>query len=294
MAAHLAADEPLAGLRIARGLEAFDPTLAEFSARLAAAPPEVRAQFEHERLGVNVSVRRDEDTGFWTRAAWWLPDRVLDLCDVVSFDLRLGYGLAVDVHATRAAALGLGAAAGIGLGWHDQRSLGVRVAQYNGWRLGSSGGGFDWGFDVGTGERRVGGARREPGAQSSDLIYQEWRDYWSLGASAHGLLLGVEVDLHPIELADFFGGLVGFDLGHDDQGSTRAEPLYGTSGLALQTLRESLIDQPTMDAWFVARDAAAAMDAEAAREAAAETDHDAPPATVNDAGEGVSPPADEP
>jgi len=283
MAAHLAADEPLAGLRIARGLVPFDPALADFSARLAAAPQEVRAQFEHERLGVNVSLRRDDEAGFWSRAAWWLPDRLLDLCDVVSFDLRLGYGLGVDLHATRAAQLGLGAAGGIGLGWHEQRSLGVRVAQYNGWRLGSAGGGFDWGFDVGTGERHVGGARREGGAQSEDLIYQEWRDYWSLGASAHALLLGVEVDLHPIELADFFGGLVGFDLGHDDQGTTRPEPVFGNSGLALQTLRECLVDEPTMDMWAAARDAAAGMPTEGV-------------SAPGDAGnpEGVSPPADEP
>lgn len=254
MQAHFAAGEPLAGLRIARGLESFDAQLADLSARLAEQSAEVRELFEHDRLGVNVALRRDEPAEFWTRVAWWLPERLLDLLDVVSFDLRMGYGLSADVHLTRAAALGAGSAASLGFGWHEQRSLGVRVAQHSGWRLGSAGGGFDWGFDMGTGERQVGGARREAGARPDDLMHQEWRDYWSLGASAHALLVGVEVDLHPVELADFFGGLVGFDLGHDDLATTRAEPLAGTSDLELQTLRECLIDVPTMKAWVAARE----------------------------------------
>lgn len=254
MESHEAVDEWVAALRIARGVQTFDPVLADYCTRLEAFPEEVQRLFGHDRLGVNVSLRRDVQAGLGERVAWWLPDRLLDLLDVFSFDLRFGYGLAADVHLTRAAALAAGGSASLGVGWHEQRSLGVRVANQGGWRFGSAGGGFDWGFDVGTGERRVGGGRREAGAEPDDLLYQEWRDYWSLGASVHALLLGAEFDFHPVELADFLGGLVGFDLGHDDRATTRAEPLAGTGSLDLQILRECLIDVRTMEQWALYRE----------------------------------------
>ncbi|MFT7464963.1 MAG: hypothetical protein ACI9EF_003323 [Pseudohongiellaceae bacterium] len=256
MDAHFAVGEALPGLRIARGIDQFDPDLADFAGRLAAAPAEIRQQFGHDQLGVNVALRRPEQSGVLARVAWWLPDRLLDLFDVLSFDVRLGYGLAGDLHLTQGAALAAGAAGGIGVGWHEQRSLGLRVGQYSGWRLGSDGAGFDWGFDAGTGERRIGGARREGGSYPEALIYQEWRDYWAVGVSAHVVLLGARLELHPVQLADFFGGWVGFDLGNDDQGGTRAVPLVGTSDIDLQTLRECLTDEPTMELWRGAMEAA--------------------------------------
>ena len=57
----------------------------------------------------------------------WLPDRLMDLADVVSFDVGLGAGVGLDAHVTRAAQLGAEAGASMGLGWHPQRSLGLRM-----------------------------------------------------------------------------------------------------------------------------------------------------------------------
>jgi len=205
-------------------------------------------------------------------SAW--PGGCRIVCSICSTSSRLICGLVT----ASAAALAAGGSASLGVGWHEQRSLGVRVANQGGWRFGSAGSGFDWGFDVGTGERRVGGGRREAGAEPDDLLYQEWRDYWSLGASVHALLLGVEFDFHPVELADFLGGLVGFDLGHDDQVTTRAEPLAGTGIMDLQILRECLIDVRTMEQWALYRERL---------EAGAETDalNDAAAAATADSGD---------
>ena len=46
----------------------------------------------------------------------------------------------------------------------------------------------------------------------TDAIYQEARDYWAVGVSATGFILGVEADFLPCQCAYFFAGWVGIAL----------------------------------------------------------------------------------
>ena len=77
-------------------------------------------------LGMNRKLRAQADRPIWARALLWLPDRALDLMDVVTFEAHTGVGLFADAHATRAMQLLGGARSIDGFGLHDHRSLGIR------------------------------------------------------------------------------------------------------------------------------------------------------------------------
>ncbi len=107
------------------------------------------------------------------------------------------------------------------LGWWQKRELAVGSGNVAGAALGP--------FSVeGEGHTRAGtrGAGSKKFAlvclnRPSDYIYQRSRDYWGIGARAVGLIVGVEVELHPVELADALCGFFFLDFLRDDIGRTR-------------------------------------------------------------------------
>lgn len=158
------------------------------------------------------------NTGLWI--AMYPVNRVLDVLDVVSFSAGLEGGLYANAHVTRAVQLGLGGGGGFNVGWWQKRELGADVDTISGLALGP--------FMLETENlSRAGtrGGRVEtvditgvcvPGGPGSDE-----RDYWGIGARAIVLLVGAEVEVHPVELADAITGFFFIDFMHDDIGNGR-------------------------------------------------------------------------
>ncbi len=159
----------------------------------------------------------------WRCILLFIPDRILDALDMVSGGVAvLGVGVGAEVHVTRYASLGAGAQAMVlpNLFWYYNRNL-MTTAYATG--VIASGGPYqDYilkFFGVGTGmdKGRPGAGRkvfRKAGMFSKqDKMCQEgWMDPWGIG-------FGWALELHPVEIADFFAGLftVGFvDISRDD------------------------------------------------------------------------------
>lgn len=173
-------------------------------------------------LGSNRPLRVRVARPVWVRALLYLPDRLLDLADVVSIDLHLGFGLYANAHATRALQAAGGARGVTGIGWHERRSLGVREQNDAGLVLGAFGAETTSGTLSGTSgsfawAETVAGLQRP-----AHSVYQEVRDYWAIGAAVTLLVFGADLDLHPLQMADFAAGLATADLLADDFASTRA------------------------------------------------------------------------
>ncbi len=188
---------------------------------------------DRPRLGSNVAQRPSVERSLFARTLLYLPDRMLDLLDVVSFDLHFGWGAHANLHLTRALQAGAGMRTVSGIGWHDHRSLGAKLQ-------GSSEltvlalGGLAWSGElVGTSGVRATSdgiaGLHDPG----DRLYQEMRDYYAVGLELTAAILGVEVDLHPVDLADFVVGWGGMDIQRDDFATTR--------GLDLNEADEALL-----------------------------------------------------
>jgi hypothetical protein len=155
-------------------------------ARIEAAGPVLRDPLLGSNRPLRVRVARPP----WIRALLYLPDRLLDLGDVASLDLHLGFGLYANAHATRALQAAAGARGVTGIGWHERRSLGLREQNDAGFVLGAFGAEATSGMLSGTSglfawAETVAGLRR-PGHS----VYQDVRDYWAIGAAVTILVIG--------------------------------------------------------------------------------------------------------
>lgn len=195
------------------------PGLGELRASL---DPRAAVGMRRGLLGMNRKLRPEAFRPIWARVLLWLPDRALDLMDVVTFELHTGVGIFADAHATRAVQLAAGARSIDGFGLHDHRSLGMRSQGEVALAAGMAGAQSYASGIVGT--SGVYGAAdgfaglHEPG----DPLYQSFRDYWAIGASATVGMFGAEFDFHPVQLADFVAGWLGIDFLRDDFAHTRA------------------------------------------------------------------------
>lgn len=227
------------------------PLHAELDAQL---PDEVAAHFTQDLAGANAPLRLVREAGLGRRLLYWLPDRLLDLLDVVSFDIGIGPGLSVNAHLTRWAAFGLGTRASLGVGWHEGRSLGMQVLNEEGWSLPGYAQGTLLGFTHGTGPSSLGAERIDGCPCTSTELHASWRDPWAVGVEAHALVLGASVAVHPLELLDFVGGVFFYDGLGDDLATTRAPPeLPHDAFVLMQTLGEIALDDETMDDYLAWR-----------------------------------------
>ncbi|MEQ8822730.1 MAG: hypothetical protein RLY93_21035 [Sumerlaeia bacterium] len=176
---------------------------------------------QRNALGYNKGIRPDFARPWWAHVLLYLPDRFLDGVDLVTFDLHFGFGAYVDAHVTHMLQAMLGARAISGIGLHQGRSLGVETAAESGIgilpfgahtmvgsRAGTSG--------VATGQYGVAGFI-SPYAER----FQYYEDYYAIGASVTAGILGVSVDVHPVQLGDFLLGIFTFDFLNDDLARTR-------------------------------------------------------------------------
>ena len=174
-------------------------------------------------LGFNRSKRAVVEASFMERAIYYVPDRLIDVLEIVSLDIGVGLGVGVGVWVTRAVQIVAYWGTYASVGWFQKRNLAAKVES-----------GFD--FAVGPlGATAINGKRIGTGGKDyterwmlfhypTAPIYQEYRDYWSIGVRAllpPPLFVGAGVELHLMEVFDFLAGIFFFDPLKDDFATTR-------------------------------------------------------------------------
>ncbi len=181
---------------------------------------EREALLDSSLLGFNKASRAEVESSTAEKVLWYLPDRIMDFIDAFSVSVGFGAQLGGGVWVTRSlqAVLFVGSSADIG--FFQKRNIGVRAETSADVVLGPIGGSAISGTRVGTG-----GVDQTTSVLwlhvPSEKIYQEYRDYWGVGAKIGLIYLGLEVEYHPIEIYDFLLGLVTFDPLNDDFAHTR-------------------------------------------------------------------------
>jgi hypothetical protein len=213
----------------------------------------VRGAMDRDWLGSNRRLRPPLTRPIWQRALLYAPDRVLDLLDVVNVSVQLGTGAFLDYHATHAFNVTLGLRSSGGIGLHEQRSLGLKSQAEGGinvlpWGAYSFVGGLVGTSGVVAAADTVAGVHRPQAA-----LYQEFKDYWELGVRGMFGFLGADLDVHPIQLADFLAGFAGIDFLNDDFARTRGlEQTRGEAAL-VRDLWAVRRDRRSLDAYLEAR-----------------------------------------
>ncbi len=193
--------------------------------------------YKRPLLGSNKAIRYPVTRSKAARIWLYVPDRILDFLDIATLDIHLGPSFFLNVHATRAAQAGFGGRAVGGIGWHGQRSLGfqyqteggVAVLPFGaqGHLLGSVGT-----SGLGASIGHIAGLHRP-----SSELYQDYRDYWALGLSS-SWFIGVDIDFHPVQLADFIVGWGLVDFLNDDFALTKGPKFSGQERGSLKMLNE--------------------------------------------------------
>jgi hypothetical protein len=161
----------------------------------------------------------DRNTVLWV--AMYPVNRALDVLDIVSVSAGLGGGAYANAHVTRAVQVGLGAGGGVDAGWWQDRELGVGTdyiagAAFGPWMAETEGRSRAGTAGVHTDRLAVQGP-----CTPTDPVHRVHRDYWGIGARVIALLVGAEVEVHPVEIADAVCGFFLVDFRRDDIGNRR-------------------------------------------------------------------------
>ena len=211
------------------------PGVADLQAKLGPVEDQVT---NRGRLGINRRLRTRVDRNPLLRLVMYLPDRVFDLLDLVTFDVHLGPGAFADVHVTRRIQAAAGLRATMGVGAHDQRSIGLKNQSEAGFSVLTFGTQTVAGTTVGTSGVHT-GAESMAGLHSPrNSLYQDLRDFWAIGVSVTAGLAGAEVDIHPVQLFDFIGGILLLDFARDDFATTRGLDFSSVENDLLRNLAE--------------------------------------------------------
>jgi len=138
----------------------------------------------------------DDEESIWYSIAVYLPNRVLDLLDIVRLRAKVGPGLAAGVRVTNVAELYLGSYVSVyaGLPGPRQRVLPlspIGLESHNGVAFG-------------------------PFAASANMGAGPDYSPTEIGLGLHAVVAGVDLGIDPVEIIDFIGGVFLFDIRDDD------------------------------------------------------------------------------
>ena len=176
---------------------------------------------KHTMLGYNYSRRqRRTNVSVGRRILFYLPDRILDLIDQLTFEINLGPQLGFEAYATRAIQVDAYIGSTLGIGWGQKKHIGIRNESLASLGLGPIAPTALGGAKFGTGG---------VGAHGNVILlhgpwgrtYQNYRDYWAIGGRFGFLLVGATFEYHPLEIVDFVAGWVFLDPLNDDLATTR-------------------------------------------------------------------------
>ena len=184
--------------------------------------PEAQDLFDTPLLGSNFARRPQYERSTIAKVLLYLPDRIFDALDIISFDIHLGPGAYAGYHITRAFQAGIGARMVGGFGWHDHRSLGIQTQVESAFDLICFGSRYYSGNLFGTSGVKDGRDALFGMHLPGNGIYQDYWDYWSWGGSLTVLVVGVDSEGHFLEIFDFLAGFTTYDFLNDDFAHTRS------------------------------------------------------------------------
>mgnify|MGYP004712014807 FL=1 len=145
----------------------------------------------------------------------YIPNRLLDLLDIVSIELKSGAVIGAEARVTRAFGIGgeVGTYGSALKGYNRQYGFAVTEGAEGQFFFGSA---MDLARPLVWGDIERYWIQGTNFPLPSNRIYQEKaRDYWALELGA-SCLFGVKVSIHPVAIADFFTGLILIDVEDDD------------------------------------------------------------------------------
>ena len=238
-AAHLEAGRAQEAAQIYQTVLYADPDNAAAAAKLEKIGVRHPCIMRPTMFGINQNKRPPADENNLNILMYPI-NRFLDILDIVTLQVGLQGGLYVEAHATHSLAAGVGAGGGMEIGWAQKRDLaggagyvaGVSVLPFAFKEQGSA--------DAGTRGAEAQRYATAGFASPADPVYQNYRDYWGVGGRIIALLVGVRIEVHPVEAADAVAGFLFLDFLRDDVGSTKRFELTDAEIEAMEDLMKTM------------------------------------------------------
>ncbi len=172
----------------------FSAVADQLEERFIYLPPEEEVFFDDL-----CQVERESEPGVAEQIFWYIPNRILDLLDIVRLRARVGPGFGAGVRVTKVAQAHLGSHAALYAGFPGPRER----------RIPKSPIGLECHSGVALSVLELsGGFGFDPGYTATEV-----------GADLHLGIAGLAAGVDPVELADFFSGFFLIDIRNDDFGT---------------------------------------------------------------------------
>jgi len=212
-------EEALRLMVILSGLYGDDPKVKDYISKASA---ETKEEVMNDgMIGFNKGIRAKVTPTTMEKVLWYIPDRILDLVEVFDIWVNLGPQLGLGYKLTGALQAEAFVGGYVGVGYGQKKMLGLKTEGRSALVIGPFGPVATAGSSIGTGGFQF-GAGMEVFHTPSKALYQDMKDYWGIGGRVGVVYLGVEAEIHPIELVDFLGGIFLFDPLNDDFATTRS------------------------------------------------------------------------
>ena len=173
--------------------------------------------------GYNSRARYRKKSSVWRKILFYIPNRFMDFLDIASVRVNVGPQLGVSVWYTRAAQISLYAGNTAGLSIYPGQQKNIGFHREKGVELAFGPAGFGY-YNISAERRGVSGVHIGEGQQRYnnpyDNRFQNYNDYWSLGLKVGFIYVGAELEIHLLEILDFFLGFLFIDLLGDDMDSS--------------------------------------------------------------------------
>lgn len=195
-------------------LSVFMAAAAFFS--VSADENQLEAEPAAQELSADSSVSSGEESdSFGKKLLMYIPNRLLDLFDIVTLELKSGAVIGAEARVTRAFGIGgeVGTYGSALKGYNRQYGFSITEGAEGQFLFGSA---MDLARPIVWGDVERYWVQGTNFPLPSNRIYKEKaRDYWALELGA-SCLLGVKVSIHPVAIADFLTGLILIDIEDDD------------------------------------------------------------------------------
>jgi hypothetical protein len=224
----LSAGRPEEAVRMLQILSDIHPDDPKIQAIINQLTEEQRASIaDSPWLGFNKSRRAKVESSIAAKILWYIPDRLVDLWEIIEVEIGVGPGLCVGAWITRAAQVELcpfESHIAVGVGGPKKHYVWAGATNKSEVVLGPIGGSAVSYYKAGTGGLDISN-RALWFHRPSHPLYQEYRDYWAIGVEANFSIvlipLYLRIEIHPIEVFDFLAGIVLWDPLGDDLATTR-------------------------------------------------------------------------
>ena len=209
------------GAKLLHMVKELHPNDPKINSAMGSIPEEIKKNMSNSpMLGINKKAMRAKSVAtVGKKILLYIPDRIKDFLDMFTVEVNVGPQIGAGAWVTRAVQVNAYAGATAGGGIYQKTGIGFEGDAGASFAIGPVGGESLAAARAGT-FGVLATSKAVLIHKPSHPLYQNYRDYWSVGGKLGLAVVGAEAEFHVVEAVDFIAGLFLIDLLTDDWATT--------------------------------------------------------------------------